>query len=111
MRSACGLPGTGNARRRRNGKPKRASEPVKPVERRPNEIPAKSRFTTSKLPVTFSSKIKHMRFSFPLLAAALGTVTLLAVGCQGPERKFGRGILNVTEFGRMGEIRRSMEQT
>src|ERR1051325_10281943 len=53
---------------------------------------------------------KHMRTSFSLLAV-LGAVTLMAVGCAGPERKFGRGMLNVTEFTRMGEIRRSMEQT
>lgn len=32
-------------------------------------------------------------------------------GCAGPERKFGRGLNNVTEFTRGGEIRRSMEQT
>jgi putative exosortase-associated protein (TIGR04073 family) len=33
------------------------------------------------------------------------------VGCAGPERKLGRGINNVLEFTRGGEIRRSMEQT
>ena len=33
------------------------------------------------------------------------------VGCAGPERKFGRGLNNLTEFARGGEIRRSMEQT
>lgn len=38
-------------------------------------------------------------------------VALLAAGCAGPERKLGRGIVNVTEFSRMGEIRRSMEQS
>jgi len=32
-------------------------------------------------------------------------------GCAGPERKFGRGLNNVLEFTRGGEIRRSMEQT
>jgi putative exosortase-associated protein (TIGR04073 family) len=51
-----------------------------------------------------------MRRSISCLAA-LAAVALLAVGCAGPEQKFGRGILNATEFGRMGEIRRSMEQT
>jgi putative exosortase-associated protein (TIGR04073 family) len=39
-----------------------------------------------------------------------GLTALLAVGCAGPEQKLGRGVLNVTEFARMGEIRRSMEQ-
>ncbi len=40
---------------------------------------------------------------------ALGAVLL--VGCKGPEQKLGRGISNVTEFTRLGEIRRSVEQT
>lgn len=39
------------------------------------------------------------------LAAALFT------GCAGPEDKLGRGLSNMTEFARLGEIRRSMEQT
>ena len=43
-----------------------------------------------------------------LCCAVIG---LLAIGCAGPERKLGRGIVNVTEFSRMGEIRRSMEQS
>ena len=38
-------------------------------------------------------------------------VAFLAAGCAGPEQKLGRGINNVTEFARGGEIRRSMEQT
>lgn len=43
------------------------------------------------------------------LAASLAVI--LSTGCAGPERKLGRGIANVTEFARMGELRRSMEQT
>jgi len=46
--------------------------------------------------------------------AALGAIVcagLMATGCAGPERKLGRGLNNATEFTRMGEIRRSMEQT
>jgi putative exosortase-associated protein (TIGR04073 family) len=42
---------------------------------------------------------------------ALCAATLLAAGCAGPEQKLGRGILNVTEVTRMGELRRAMEQT
>ena len=45
-------------------------------------------------------------------------LTLLAVGaaltltgCAGPEQKLGRGLNNSLEFVRMGEIRRSVEQT
>lgn len=43
-----------------------------------------------------------------LAVAAFG---LFATGCAGPENKFGRGVNNLTEFARMGEIRRSVEQT
>lgn len=48
-----------------------------------------------------------------LNSSALATLAIatIATGCAGPEQKFGRGIGNVTEFARMGEIRRSMEQT
>lgn len=50
-----------------------------------------------------------MRLTFSLLAIL--SAALLTTGCAGPEQKLGRGMLNVTEFARMGEIRRSMEQT
>jgi len=51
-----------------------------------------------------------MRTSVSFLAVTTA-VALLAGGCAGPEQKLGRGMVNVTEFARMGEIRRSMEQT
>jgi putative exosortase-associated protein (TIGR04073 family) len=51
-----------------------------------------------------------MRISTCLLSAALA-LTVLGPGCAGPEQKFGRGLNNITEFVRMGELRRSMEQT
>ena len=51
-----------------------------------------------------------MRNSFSFLAL-LSAVAVFAVGCAGPEQKLGRGMLNVTEFTRLGEVRRSMEQT
>jgi putative exosortase-associated protein (TIGR04073 family) len=44
----------------------------------------------------------------------LGVVSLTALftaGCAGPEQKLGRGINNVTEIARGGELRRSVEQT
>lgn len=50
-----------------------------------------------------------MRNAFSLAAVAAAAV--FATGCAGPEQKLGRGMNNVTEFARMGEIRRSMEQT
>ncbi len=49
-----------------------------------------------------------MRISFLL---ALAGLTVLVTGCAGPEKKLGRGLLNTTEIFRLGEIRRSMEQT
>lgn len=45
------------------------------------------------------------------LIAAGCAVLALACGCSGPEKKLGRGISNLTEFARVGEIRRSVEQT
>jgi putative exosortase-associated protein (TIGR04073 family) len=51
-----------------------------------------------------------MRTSFSLLASALA-LAVIATGCAGPEAKLGRGMNNMTEFLRGGEIRRSMEQT
>ena len=42
---------------------------------------------------------------------AIAAAALMLTGCAGPERKFGRGLNNATEFTRMGEIRRSMEQS
>lgn len=50
-----------------------------------------------------------MRTSLTLVGVALALVLLS--GCAGPERKLGRGINNVHELVRGGEIRRSMEQT
>ena len=49
-----------------------------------------------------------MRKSYSLFLAG---VALVFVGCAGPEHKFGRGMNNITEFARGGEIRRSQEQT
>jgi putative exosortase-associated protein (TIGR04073 family) len=51
-----------------------------------------------------------MRKTFSLLTA-LGITALLATGCANTEKKFGRGITNLVEPLRMGEFRRSMEQT
>jgi putative exosortase-associated protein (TIGR04073 family) len=36
---------------------------------------------------------------------------VIMTGCAGPTRKLSRGVNNVTEFARLGELRRSMEQT
>jgi putative exosortase-associated protein (TIGR04073 family) len=45
------------------------------------------------------------------LLACVTVLVLGATGCSGPEQKLGRGMNNLTEFARMGEIRRSVEQT
>ena len=44
--------------------------------------------------------------SICVLAAAF-----LSTGCAGPERKLGRGLTNVAEVTRLGELRHSMEQS
>jgi putative exosortase-associated protein (TIGR04073 family) len=51
-----------------------------------------------------------MRKTF-LLSAVLAGAALLATGCASTEQKFGRGMRNMGEIVRMGEICRTMEQT
>lgn len=41
---------------------------------------------------------------------SLVAATLVVTGCAGPEQKLGRGIVNMTEFTRLGEMNRSVEQ-
>jgi putative exosortase-associated protein (TIGR04073 family) len=67
-------------------------------------------FTSACQAIVLEEQKLHMRLSFSVLASLLAVI-FLASGCAGPERKFGRGMLNATEFARLGEIRRSMEQT
>lgn len=45
-----------------------------------------------------------------LAFASLASLVCMVTGCQGPEQKFGRGMVNATEFARGGEMRRSVEQ-
>lgn len=51
-----------------------------------------------------------MRKTLPLLVA-LGIAALFASGCANVENKFGRGMANTYEIVRIGELRRSVEQT
>ena len=51
-----------------------------------------------------------MRNTFSVLAALVIAGALVS-GCSSAEKKFGRGMSNMGEFGRLGELRRSMEQT
>jgi putative exosortase-associated protein (TIGR04073 family) len=46
-----------------------------------------------------------------VLSICAGVVVAGIIGCAGPENKLARGLGNVTEVLRMGEIRRSIEQT
>jgi putative exosortase-associated protein (TIGR04073 family) len=41
---------------------------------------------------------------------SLIVVASFVAGCAGPEQKFGRGLSNMAEFARLGEMRRSFEQ-
>jgi putative exosortase-associated protein (TIGR04073 family) len=46
----------------------------------------------------------------PILAVA-AVAALFTSGCAGPEEKLGRGMRNTYEIVRMGEMRRTIEQT
>jgi putative exosortase-associated protein (TIGR04073 family) len=51
-----------------------------------------------------------MRNIFSFLAT-LAIAGVLSSGCANTEKKLGRGFSNMGEFARLGEIRRSVEQT
>jgi putative exosortase-associated protein (TIGR04073 family) len=51
-----------------------------------------------------------MRNIFPFLATVV-IAGALSSGCTSAEKKLGRGMSNMMEFARLGEIRRSVEQT
>jgi len=51
-----------------------------------------------------------MRNIFPFLAT-LAIAAVLSSGCANQEKKLGRGLSNMAEFARLGEMRRSVEQT
>ena len=46
---------------------------------------------------------------FTLLGSA--ALAFFVTGCAGPEQKLGRGMANVAEFARGGEMRRSVEES
>ncbi len=50
-----------------------------------------------------------MQKTLPLLAVI--AIAVVASGCANTERKFGRGMRNVMEVTRLGEFRRTVEQT
>src|SRR5947208_10906679 len=71
----------------------------------------KSRFTRGEQSIPYYQQIRYfMRTSISLLFVAV-TLAIFSAGCAGPERKLGRGINNLTEFTRLGELSRSIEQT
>jgi len=51
------------------------------------------------------------RFSTLLSLSIVSATAVLLVGCAGPSQKLGRGIANITEPIRWGELSRTMEQT
>jgi putative exosortase-associated protein (TIGR04073 family) len=51
-----------------------------------------------------------MRNATSLLALA-ALAALFTAGCAGPEQRLGSGVNNITEFARLGEMQRSIEQT
>ena len=51
-----------------------------------------------------------MRKTFPLFVV-LAAASLLATGCANTHRKFGRGMSNTMDIVRLGEFRRTTEQT
>jgi putative exosortase-associated protein (TIGR04073 family) len=51
-----------------------------------------------------------MRKTLPFLAAVV-IAAALSSGCTSAQKKLGRGMSNSVEFARLGEMRRSVEQT
>lgn len=71
------------------------------------EIPLYKGILIQHIPSRLSSVMRKTLF---ILSTVVVTI-LLTSGCAGPEKKLGRGIRNSLEFTRMGEMRRSIEQT
>ena len=65
----------------------------------------------SETKTALSKTDNFMRKTFPPLLLAAVAIAALASGCANTERKFGRGMSNLMEPLRMGELRRTMEQT
>ena len=55
-------------------------------------------------------KAQIMRNTLPFLAAAV-IAGALATGCANVEKKFGRGLSNTYEIVRLGDFRRTLEQS
>jgi putative exosortase-associated protein (TIGR04073 family) len=69
-------------------------------------------FTTGQFTLICTQRIEsiHMRNTFSLLAV-LAMTGVLGSGCANMEKKFGSGLSNTFEITRLGDLRRSMEQT
>ncbi len=63
----------------------------------------------------YPAEPKHLNimrsFSTLLSLTIVSAAAVLTVGCAGPSQKLGRGIANITEPIRMGELNRTKEQT
>jgi putative exosortase-associated protein (TIGR04073 family) len=60
--------------------------------------------------IALKTNLVFMRKTFSLLGA-LALLGVMVSGCANTEKKFGRGMVNLVEPLRMGEMRRSLEQT
>src|SRR6267378_8643758 len=70
-----------------------------------------SHFTSGVIAVSCSKQPKKLMRNPASFLGAVLLVGVLASGCAGPEKKFGRGMNNLLEIVRMGDMRRTMEQT
>lgn len=55
--------------------------------------------------------LRMLTRKFLVVSSLLAVLVISGSGCAGPEKKLGRGIVNATEFARLGEMRRELEQT
>ena len=69
---------------------------------------AENPFTGDQIRLTSTQPYKHMRIAGSLIVVV---AVVALTGCAGPENKFGRGVNNLTEIVRGGEMRRATEQT
>ena len=67
-------------------------------------------FTPGLSPVMFSSTIQAIMRRPIILLTALSALAIMMAGCAKPQKKFSRGLRNVTEPVRLGEIGYSVEQ-
>ena len=68
-------------------------------------------FTSARVWINVMKESRMIMRKTTTYLGSLAIIALLAGGCAGPTQKLGRGVSNVTEFARLGELQRSIEQT